>query len=132
MVVVDGRAVGIQDVIGVDFASYGTVTTFSWLAADHRGRGLGLEMRRAALHLAFDGLGASEAGSDAFVDNAASNRVSETLGYERNGTEWATRRGEPALLQRWRMTREQWVPRWRDDITMSGVEACLEVFRPPS
>lgn len=132
VVVVGGRPVGMQDVIGSEFATFGTVTTFSWLAADHRGRGLGLEMREAALHLAFDGFGASEAGSDAFADNAASNRVSEALGYTRNGTEWAARRGDPGLLQRWRMTREQWLPRRRDDITTRGVEACLEVFQLPS
>jgi RimJ/RimL family protein N-acetyltransferase len=132
VVVVDGHPVGMQDVIASEFATFGTVTTFSWLAADHRGRGLGLEMRQAALHLAFDGFAAAEAGSDAFADNAASNRVSEALGYARNGTDWATRRGQPALLHRWRMTREQWLPGRRDDIRMSGVQACLEVFQPPT
>jgi RimJ/RimL family protein N-acetyltransferase len=132
VVVVDGRPVGMQDVIGSEFGTFGTVTTFSWLAADSRGRGLGLEMRQAALHLAFEGLGAAEAGSDAFVDNAASNRVSEAAGYERNGTEWASRRGEPALLQRWRLTRDHWLRRRRDDIRMSGVDACLRVFQAPS
>jgi RimJ/RimL family protein N-acetyltransferase len=132
VVVVDGQPVGMQDIIGSEFASFGTVTTFSWLAAGHRGRGLGLEMRQAALHLAFDGFGAAEAGSDAFADNAASNRVSEALGYSRNGTDWATRREQPALLQRWRLRREQWLPRRRDDIATSGAQACLEVFQPPS
>jgi RimJ/RimL family protein N-acetyltransferase len=43
-------------------------------------------MRAAALHLAFAGLGAREATSEAFADNRASNRVSQTLGYEPNGT----------------------------------------------
>lgn len=128
VVLVEGRAVGMQDVIGNGFETFGTITTFSWLAADSRGRGLGLEMRRAALHLAFDGFGATETTSDAFVDNARSNRVSESLGYERNGTEWATRRGEPAQIQRWRLTREQWLPHRRDDITLSGVEACQRTF----
>lgn len=125
----DGRAVGMQDVIGSGFDTYGAVTTFSWLAADARGQGLGREMREAALHLAFAGFGAVEAGSDAFVDNAGSNRVSETLGYEPNGTDWATRRGQPELLQRWRITRERWAPRRRNDITVTGAEACLETFR---
>ncbi len=131
VVVVGGRPVGMQDVIGNGFATFGTVTTFSWLAADSRGRGLGLEARHAALHLAFDGFGAAEASSDAFIDNVASNRVSERLGYQRNGTEWATRRGEPALLQRWRLTRDQWLKGRRDDITLSGVEACRELFHQP-
>src|SRR3954451_25331719 len=85
VVMVDGRPVGEQTLIGVDFATLGTVTTFSWLSADERGRGLGLEMRAAILHLAFDGLGATEASSDAFVDNHASNAISRGLGYEPNG-----------------------------------------------
>lgn len=37
-----------------------------------------LPERLAALHLSFDGFGAAEAASDAFLDNAGSNRVSET------------------------------------------------------
>jgi RimJ/RimL family protein N-acetyltransferase len=59
-------------------------------------------MRAAILQLAFAGLGAREAGSDAFVDNEASNGVSCGLGYEPNGTDWDTRRGEPARIQQWR------------------------------
>lgn len=129
MVLVDGQAVGMQDIIGVAFDTYGTVTSFSWLAADFRGRGFGREMREAALHLAFDGFDAAEAASDAFLDNAGSNRVSETLGYRHNGTDWATRRGQPELLQRWRITRDQWLPRRRDDIAVEGAEACLQTFR---
>jgi hypothetical protein len=84
------------------------------------------------LHLSFDGFGAAEAASDAFLDNAGSNRVSETLGYQRNGTDWATRRGEPALIQRWRITREQWLPRRRDDIAVSGAEACRQSLQATS
>jgi RimJ/RimL family protein N-acetyltransferase len=129
VVLIDGQAVGMQDVIGTEFETYGTVTTFSWLAADFRGRGFGREMREAALHLSFAGFDAVEAGSDAFLDNIGSNRVSETLGYERNGTSWATRRGQPELLQRWRITREQWIPRRRDDMAVSGAEACRQTFR---
>ncbi len=124
VVMVDGRPVGEQTVSGVDFATLGTVTTFSWLSADLRGRGLGREMRAAILHLAFDGLGAKEAASDAFVDNQGSNAVSRALGYEPNGTEWATRQGQPALLNRWRLTRDLWEQHRRDDIELHGVEAC--------
>jgi RimJ/RimL family protein N-acetyltransferase len=129
VVCVDGRAVGSQDVIGSRFDTFGTVGTFSWLAADERGRGLGREMREAALHLAFEGLGALEATSGAFEDNAASNRVSEALGYARDGMDWDTRRGEPARMLRWRITRAAWLERRRDDITLSGVEECLRTFR---
>ena len=124
----DGEPVGMQDLIGRDFAAIGTVTSFSWLAPGARGRGLGKEARAAILHLAFAGFGAREAGSDAFADNHASNRVSETLGYTRNGTTWATRRGEAAELLRWRLTRDDWARRRRTDIALSGVEECRPVL----
>ena len=121
-VLVDGQAVGMQDLIAEKFDTCGTVLSFSWLSTDVRGRGLGTEMRSAMLHLAFAGLDAREAGSDAFIDNIGSNRVSEALGYARNGVEWDIRRGEPGLLQRWRLTREAWEAGRRDDIELSGVE----------
>lgn len=124
VVVLDGEPVGMQDLIGSGFATFGTVTTFSWLAADQRGRGLGQEMRAAVLHLAFDGLGAREAGSEAFADNHGSNAVSRRLGYQPNGSDWATRRGEPAVLNRWKLVREAWEPQRRDDIEVHGLEAC--------
>jgi RimJ/RimL family protein N-acetyltransferase len=124
----DGEPVGMQDLIGTDFAAIGTVTSFSWLAPAARGRGLGREARAAILHLAFAGLGAREAGSDAFTDNHASNRVSEALGYTRNGTTWATRRGEAAKLLRWRLARDDWARRRRTDIELSGVEECKPIF----
>ena len=124
VVMVDGRPVGEQSLTGVQFSTLGTVTTFSWLSSDQRGRGLGREMREAVLHLAFDGLGAKEASSDAFVDNPGSNAVSRRLGYQPNGFDWATRRGEPALLNRWRLSRDTWEARRRDDIQLHNIEAC--------
>ena len=90
VVMVDGKAVGMQDVLGNNFDDFRTVSTFSWLAPGARGRGLGREMRAAILHLAFEGFGAAEATSEAFFDNVASNRVSEVLGYQPDGTDWAT------------------------------------------
>ncbi|WP_210603781.1 GNAT family N-acetyltransferase [Brevibacterium oceani] len=127
-VLVDGEAVGMQDLIAEKFDTCATVLSFSWLSTDVRGRGLGTEMRSAILHLAFAGLGAREAASDAFVDNIGSNRVSEALGYEHNGVEWDIRRGEPGLIQRWRLTREAWETRRRDDIELSGVADFLELL----
>lgn len=128
VVVAGGEPVGMQDLIGEDFAAFGMVHTFSWLTAEARGRGLGMEMRQAVLHLAFEGLGARRATSDAFVDNHASNRISRAVGYEPNGLDWATRRGEPAELNRWLLTREQWCKRRRDDIELAGVAECLPVL----
>ena len=86
----------MQDLIGVDFSTFGTVTSFSWLVDDQRGRGLGHEMRAAILHLAFDGLGAKEASSDAFVDNHGSNAISRRAQWFRLGhTPRRTRPAEP-------------------------------------
>jgi RimJ/RimL family protein N-acetyltransferase len=124
VVMVDGRPVGEQTLTGVNFATLGTCTTFSWLSVDERGRGLGHEMRAAVLQLAFDGLGAKEASSDAFVDNHGSNAISRRLGYAPNGSDWATRQGAPALLNRWRLTRDDWEKRRRDDIQLHNIEAC--------
>jgi RimJ/RimL family protein N-acetyltransferase len=128
VVVVDDEPVGMQDLIGVDFAAFGTVETFSWLSPDVRGHGLGKEMRQAVLHLAFEGLGARQATTEAFVDNRASNGVSQAVGYLPNGISWATRRGEAAELNRWRLTRQRWSERRRDDITLAGVGECLPVL----
>jgi len=107
VVVVDNEPVGMQDVIGQQFDLFRSATTFSWLSADLRGRGLGREMREAVLHLAFAGLDAVEAVSDAFLDNSGSTGVSTALGYERNGTPWDSRRGAPAVIQRWAAPRQR-------------------------
>lgn len=125
-VVVDGRAVGTQEITGANFAALRTVGTFSWLTRSMQGRGLGREMREAVLHLAFDGLGALRAESEAFEDNLASCGVSRSVGYERDGTAWALRRGERAPMARFVLSRERWTERRRGDITISGLDACLE------
>ncbi|GAA1647172.1 GNAT family N-acetyltransferase [Catellatospora bangladeshensis] len=125
VVLLDGEPIGMQDLRGVDFKRFGTVSTFSWLAPGRRGSGIGREMRAAVLHLAFAGLNAREAESDAFTDNHASNKVSQALGYVRNGTTWDTRRGEVAQIQRWVLTRDAWEQVRRDDIELTGVKECL-------
>jgi RimJ/RimL family protein N-acetyltransferase len=118
----------MQDVIATEFPTYGVIETFSWLAPDVRGRGIGREMRSAILHLAFEGFDAREATSAAFLDNFASNAISESLGYDPDGLDWATRRGRPAQLRRWRLERQRWEESRRDDIKLSGVEECLPLF----
>ncbi|MFF4948626.1 GNAT family N-acetyltransferase [Streptomyces chattanoogensis] len=56
-----------------------------WLGQRFQSRGLGAQMRAAALHLAFVCLGAERVTSTAFAENAASRRVSEKFGYTPNG-----------------------------------------------
>ena len=83
----DGQVVGEQDMSAHDYPVLREVSTFSWVGVRHHGRGIGTEMRAAALHLAFAGLGATNAVSGAFADNVSSLRVSEKLGYQADGIE---------------------------------------------
>ena len=112
---VDGRPVGVQDLMAKDFPTLRSVRTGSWLGRAHQGQGLGKEMRAAILHLAFEGLGAVEALSGAYDDNARSLGVSRALGYTDNGTQRMVRRGQPAMMVDVRLDRETWLATRRDD-----------------
>ena len=127
-VFVAGEPVGVQDLRATAFASLGTVETGSWLGRAHQGQGLGREMRAAVLHLAFAGLGAVEALSGAWLDNAASLAVSRALGYVDNGEAWRLRRGRPARHRGLRLERAAWERRRRSDITIEGLEPCRALF----
>ena len=91
----DGRPVGVQSLRGNHFAAERTVDTGSWLGRPWQGRGLGTEMRAAALSLAFDGLGARRATSGAVQGNPQSLGVSRKLGYVQTGVSQVAPRGEP-------------------------------------
>jgi len=127
-VMVDGEAVGTQEMTASEFARLQTVGTFSWLTRSYQGRGIGREMRESILHLAFAGLGAERATSEAFEDNVASNAVSRAVGYEPNGIEWTLRQGHPAPMARFVMTRERWSELKRGDIAIEGLEPCLPLL----
>ncbi len=128
MAFVDGRPVGVQDILAEHFGAVRSVETGSWLGRAHQGQGLGKEMRQAVLHLAFAGLGAKEALSDAFEDNAASIATSRSVGYEENGEARGHRRDGSGRTIRFRMSREAWEQRRRDDIRIEGLDRCLDMF----
>ncbi|MFR9803207.1 GNAT family N-acetyltransferase [Pseudonocardia sp. RS010] len=108
-----GRVIGVQSLTSTQFAARREVDSGSWLGLAHQGRGFGTEMRAAILGYAFDHLGARYARSDAFADNAASLRVSEKLGYVRDGISIAAPRGEPVKNLRMRLTPERFArPGW--------------------
>jgi RimJ/RimL family protein N-acetyltransferase len=123
-----GRPAGFQDLVGREFQSMRTVRTGSWLGREFQGRGIGRLMRQAVLALAFDNLGAEVAESEAFVDNAASNRVSLAVGYEPNGYGRLAPRGVARETQRFRLTLKGWRSRPRPEVTVEGLAACLELF----
>ena len=125
---VGGELVGQQNITGENFPILRTVNSFSFLARDHRRRGIGKEMRSAVLHLAFRGLDAKRAESDAFFDNPASAGVSRSLGYEANGTMLAPRPSGAAVMERFVLTRERWEPGERDDVEVHGLEPCLPLL----
>ena len=122
------HVVGVQDVVGRDFRVTRTVMTGSWLGKRFQGRGIGKEMRAAALHLAFAGLGAQRATSGAFDDNAASLGVSRALGYVENGDAIDVRRGKPARHVNLLLDRATWERNRRNDIRIEGLEPCLPMF----
>jgi RimJ/RimL family protein N-acetyltransferase len=127
-VYVDGQIIGVQDMMATRFAQIRSVSTGSWLGRQHQHQGLGREMRQAILHLAFAGLGAEEARSRAFFDNAASLATSRSVGYEENGEERAARRDGADRTISFRMDRATWESRRREDIELIGLEGCLDMF----
>jgi RimJ/RimL family protein N-acetyltransferase len=87
-------------------------------------------MRAAALHLAFEGLGAEVAQSGAFTDNARSLGVSRALGYVDNGVQRQAPRGTVQEIQHVRMTRETWLERRASypPVQISGLDDCRAMF----
>ncbi|GAC1601239.1 MAG: GNAT family protein [Acidimicrobiales bacterium] len=120
-----GRPVGVQDLLAKDFGVRRSFETGSWLGLEYQGRGIGTEMRSAALHLGFDGLRAQRAETGAFEDNPESQGVTNKLGYVPNGTFVRVREGQQAALLRYVLTRERWEQGRRGDIIIEGLDACL-------
>jgi RimJ/RimL family protein N-acetyltransferase len=133
-VVCDGTVVGTQGLSATDFAVLREVSTGSWLGQRHQGQGIGTAMRAAVLCLAFDGLGAQYALSDAFTDNAASLGVSRKLGYADDGMARHVIRGQPVESRRLRLDRESWQAAGGaaglgfGEVVMDGLEPCLPLF----
>lgn len=120
-----GQAVGIQALEGEGFPVTRTLETGSWLARRFHGQGIGTRMRQAVCAFAFDHLGAERITSSAFLDNPASLAVSRKVGYQLNGRQWVSRRGEAAEQQRLLLTRGAFVR--GDPIQVDGA-AELKVF----
>lgn len=126
--VLDGQVIGTQAVEGREFATLREVSTGSWLGRDHHGKGLGTEMREAVLGLAFTGLDAQWAVSEAFADNAASYAVSRKLGYADDGITRHVVRGEPMVSRRLRLDRAGWAAARTVDVQIEGLAPCLPMF----
>lgn len=126
--VLDGRVVGTQGLTACEFATLRQVSTGSWLGRAFHGRGIGTEMRAAALHLAFAGLDAEYAVSDAYEYNSASLGVSRKLGYADDGIERHVVRGRPVVLRRLRLHRDGWAAHRTVPVEVHGLEPCRALF----
>jgi RimJ/RimL family protein N-acetyltransferase len=128
MIELDGQPIGSQSIHAERFSAMRTVQTGSWLGRAFQGQGYGREMRSAVLAFAFDGLRASVATTEAFLDNAASAGVSRSLGYEENGRGALAPEGVARETQRFRMTVDRWRSRARPPVSVEGLEACHSMF----
>jgi RimJ/RimL family protein N-acetyltransferase len=118
-----GLPIGSQAISGHSFLEHRTVDTGSWLGRAWQGRGLGTEMRSAALTFAFDRLGARRATSGAIERNPQSLGVSRRLGYVETGTHLVSPRGTPVEHVDLEVTAERFTP--VVETTVLGLETVL-------
>ena len=109
-VVIDGTAVGMCSIEADEFPTRRTAETGSWLGRRYQRRGIGMEMRQAALHLIFTGFDADHATTRAWHDNTASLRVTRSLPYTHTGTRREERRERHDTMLEFSMSPEQWAP----------------------
>ncbi len=127
----DDRAIGVQELEAEDFRLLRTVETASFLVPGSRGQGLGKLMRAAVLTLAFEGLGAEVALTEAWSDNEASLGVSRSLGYLANGSVRHKREGNASEMPRFRMDLSDWRAVPRPEVAITGLDACWPWFVGP-
>ncbi|WP_250034813.1 GNAT family N-acetyltransferase [Paractinoplanes maris] len=124
----DGEPIGQVSLRARDFPVTRQVRTTSWLGLEFQGRGYGTEARTALLTLAFDDLGATDALTEVFPGNHASQGVSRKLGYEPDGISIDARDGEALVSDRLRLTRRRWSETEHPVVTVSGFEHCRPAF----
>jgi RimJ/RimL family protein N-acetyltransferase len=129
LVLLSGEPVGFQELEGKDdFLVRRIVDSSSWLIKSARGRGIGRAMRSAILALAFEGLGAEAAVTEAWHDNAASLGVSRSLGYVDDGTHDHPRGAGTDRMVALRLDRAAWHARPRPPVRIEGLDACRHLF----
>ncbi len=131
-VIDEGIAVGVCSIEGDAFPTRRSVETGSWIGRCYQHRGLGREMRQAALHLVFVGLDADQATTRAWHDNVPSLTITRALGYTETGSSLQQRRDQPDTMLDFTIRRRQWETIRRDDIELVGIDAVqsqLETMR---
>jgi RimJ/RimL family protein N-acetyltransferase len=128
VVVHDGEVIGSQSLGARDFGVTREVLLTSWLALDRQGEGLGGHARAAALELAFTGLGAQAALSVVRRGNDASRGVCRKFGFEADGSQVNAVRGERAVSDRFRLSRERWAAHRALEAQVTGTGPALPLF----
>ena len=124
-----GAGMGIGTLRARDFRVNREVTTSSWLGLRFQGHGYGTEARTALLTLAFDHLGASDATTEVFQDNHASQGVSRKLGYQPDGISRDRRGDEVVVSDRLRLTSGRWTAvSNRVPVRITGLEPARSMF----
>jgi RimJ/RimL family protein N-acetyltransferase/predicted GNAT family acetyltransferase len=121
-----GRPVGVQELHATSFARTRRIGTGSWLGRAWQGRGLGTEMRAAALTLAFAGFGAAVAISGAVAGNERSLAVSRKLGYTVAGSHAISPRGVPVEHTDLELRRDDFVS--PVPVELAGLEAARQAL----
>lgn len=124
----DDQPLGMVNLRARDYPVLREVSTSSWLGREHQGHGIGTEARTAVLSLAFDHLGATDATTEVFPDNHASQGVSRKLGYQPDGISRDARGSEPLVSDRLRLTSTRWNADGRVPITVEGLDKALPMF----
>jgi RimJ/RimL family protein N-acetyltransferase len=124
----DDVPIGMVTLAARDFRVVRGVVTRSWLGLPHHRQGLGTEARTGVLSLAFDHLGATDATSEVFQDNHASQGVSRRLGYEPDGISRDARGDEALVSDRLRLTAARWAETSHAPVEVVGVEQALHMF----
>ncbi len=124
----DDAPTGVVTLRARDFSILREVTTASWLGLEHQGHGIGTEARTGLLALAFDHLGASDATTEVFPDNHASQGVSRKLGYRPDGISRDARGTEALVSERLRLTATQWASGEHVPVNVDGISEARSMF----
>ena len=122
------QPIGMVSLRARDFRVVRQVTTTSWLGLAHHGQGLGTEARAGLLTLAFEHLGATDATTEVFQDNHASQGVSRKLGYVSDGISRDARGDDALVSDRLRLTAERWAEVEHPSATVEGIDAARGMF----
>jgi RimJ/RimL family protein N-acetyltransferase len=122
------QPIGMVTLRARDFRVVRQVTTSSWLGLAHHRQGYGTEARAGLLALAFDHLGATDATTEVFPDNHASQGVSRRLGYVSDGISKDARNDEVLVSDRLRLTAARWSQISHPPATVEGVEQARSMF----